>query len=68
MWFILKSRKWIHMIKYVKMLTKKFDDEINELAYFLILGELDDVKKWNQNNVRKHVKGDTKGLSMLMIV
>jgi len=27
------------------MLTKKFDGEINELAYFLILGELDDVKK-----------------------
>jgi len=27
------------------MLTKNFDDEINELAYFLILGELDDVKK-----------------------
>jgi hypothetical protein len=33
------------MTKDVMILTKKNDGEINELAYFLILGELDDVRK-----------------------
>lgn len=68
MWFVLRSKKWIHMTKDVMMLTKKIDGEINELAYFAILRELDDVRKWNQNKIHKHAKGDIKGLNMLMIV
>jgi hypothetical protein len=33
------------MTKDIMMLTKKIDGEINELVYFPILRELDDVRK-----------------------